>query len=131
MACDVYVIMSRCHVCSKQPLSIVAGNRFLKIIKSKPICPRYKGSAMVKKPPTYIGVADVQNHQAELTVLKLVQLMDQLSVVSLQHKRTQQRDQIPKHVRYSTSGTCRVVSFTHKKSSFFSCRHAILLVSYV
>lgn len=38
-------------------------------------------------PPTYIGVADVQNHQAELTVLILVQLMDQLSVVSLQHKK--------------------------------------------
>lgn len=49
---------------------------------------------------TYIGVADVQNHQAELTVLILVQLMDQLSVVSLQHKSTQHQNQIPKHVRY-------------------------------
>lgn len=35
---------------------------------------------------SYICVADVQNHKAELTVLILVQLMNQLSVVSLQQK---------------------------------------------
>lgn len=39
---------------------------------------------------TYICVADVQHHEAELTVLILVQLMNQLSVVSLQDEHTTQ-----------------------------------------
>ncbi len=35
---------------------------------------------------SYICVADFQDHKAELAVLILVQLMNQLSVVSLQQK---------------------------------------------
>lgn len=32
---------------------------------------------------TYVGVADLQNHDAQLTVLVLIQLMNQLSVITL------------------------------------------------
>lgn len=35
---------------------------------------------------SYVCIADVQDHKAELAVLILVQLVDQLSVVSLQQK---------------------------------------------
>lgn len=39
---------------------------------------------------SYVCIADVQDHKAELAILILVQLVDQLSVVSLQQKHTPQ-----------------------------------------
>lgn len=45
------------------------------------------------KQVAYVSVADLQDHKAELTVLILVQLMNQLPVVSLPQKTRVQRQQ--------------------------------------
>lgn len=51
---------------------------------------------------SYICVADVQDHKAELTVLILVQLMNQLSIVSLQ-KEAHNTVYLQKHTGDDTS----------------------------
>lgn len=56
---------------------------------------------------SYVCVADVQNHKAELAVLILVQLMYQLSVVSLQRK-AHIRVHMQKHAGDGTCSTCLI-----------------------
>lgn len=57
---------------------------------------------------SYICVADVQDHKAELTVLILVQLMNQLSEVSLHHKADTHAQQRVSNRTHNTSSLAPV-----------------------
>lgn len=52
-------------------------------LRDRLVFPQVLDNTDVSASHTHICAADVQDHEAELKVLRLVQLMDQLSVVSL------------------------------------------------
>ena len=67
---------------------------------------------------SYVCVTDVQDHKAELKVLVLVQLMNQLSVVSLQQKALHlQANTYMAHAEENAGVTTSFISHTNSKQS--------------
>lgn len=74
-----------------KPFDLKRNRRCVELDLRRPDDARSVFNANSRREASYVCVADVQDHKAELAVLVLVQLVDQLSVVSLQQKRTHRK----------------------------------------